>query len=418
MPDRTQAPPGTLDFSFIIPEAVSTKVGETPVHVIQAGKQPVIKLEVVFRAGGSIHDSLKGQSFMTNKMLLHGTASRTTDDISEQLDRFGAFVRLVPSFDDPIIELYCLTKHLDEILPILQDIIANSIFPENEYELVRDITVENLQIQNSKNNVLASKSFRNRLFGSNHPYGKVLEATDINALSAEDLRQFFSKQLSTYELIVTGDVKDVQLASIEKHLCFSSAYSETTQSYEVDTLKGEFYDEKENSLQTSLRIGALMPHKSHPDYNQLRICLHALGGYFGSRLMKNIREDKGFTYGIYASLVPLVHRTYMMIGTDVQKASRDEAISEIYKEISRMQEEPLPAGELEMVKNHLLGSFQSELDSPLALSSKFKGVYYFGLDYSYYQRLIDTIRDIRAADIQDMAIKYLQTPEFTEVSVG
>lgn len=418
MPNRSQAPASTPSFSFNIPQAQSELIGFTPLHIIQAGKQPVVKLEILFRSGGSINDRRKGQAFLTNKMLLHGTSSLSTTEISERLDAFGAFVRLVPSFDDPALEVFCLTKHLENILPVISDILQDAVFPDDEFALVQQITLENLQVQNSKNNVVASKSFRHKLFGENHPYGKVLQEKDIADLVPEDLRSFYGSNLRNFEIIATGNLSEEDLNLIRSQLCFGQSVESSFPSLSPKSELGEYYQEKTDSLQTSLRIGRRMPHKSDPDYIPLRVCLHALGGYFGSRLMKNIREDKGYTYGIYASLVALIHDTYLTIGADVQKATREDALSEIYKEIKLLQETPLGKTELTMVKNHLLGSFQSELDSPLALSSKFKAVYYFGLDYTYYDRFVATVKDLSAEDIRAMAQKYLIPSTFTEVSVG
>jgi predicted Zn-dependent peptidase len=418
MLDRSQAPASLPGFDISIPRAESSINRNTHFHWIIAGKQPVVRIEVIFRKGGSIHDIYQGQGFLTNKMLLHGTSQLTTAAIAEELDRYGAFVRLSPSFDDPSMELYCLTRHLDKVLPTFAQLISDSVFPDDEFDLVQRIAIENLQLQNARNSILATKAFRNRIFGDSHPYGRIMTEEHLAALKSSDLRSFYKERLGTFEVIVSGNYADSEKAKIIEHLSSGPVEDDEEFNFKAESIIGEFYNEKTSSLQTSLRIGHQLPGKGHPDYPKLRVCIHALGGYFGSRLMKNIREDKGYTYGIYASVVTLIHGSYLSIGADVQKQHRQAAIEEVYMEIQRLQNDPLPEEELLMVRNHMLGSFQSELDSPFSLSGKFKAVYLYGLGYDYYDRFIDTVKTVTAEDIRLMAVKYLHYADFTEVSVG
>ncbi len=418
MLDRTRPPAYSQTFNLHIPQAKTESKNHTKFHAIKAGKQPVSRIEIIFPKGGSYYDPLPGMAYLTNKMLTYGTTSRNHHEIAEAFDRYGAFVKVNPSFDDPTLELFALNKSAVDVIPVLSDIIRHSVFPADEFELVRKISAEQIRIQNARNNVIASKLFRNTLFGDSHPYGQVMKPEDLDALEPQMLRAFFQQQCGEYEIIVTGDFDDSVLELITENLAFSRP-AEENKAFTLPPESGtSVYEEKESSLQTSLRIGRLLPHKSHPDYIPLRICLHALGGYFGSRLMKNIREEKGYTYGIYASMVPLHFASYLVIGSDVQKANRIDAISEIYREIRLMQDEPLHENELQMVRNHMLGSFQSDLSSPFALSEKFKGVYLFGLDYSYYDEYIETIESITPQHIREMAQKYLDPDTMTEISVG
>ncbi|MCA6078992.1 M16 family metallopeptidase [Fulvivirga sedimenti] len=418
MLDRTRPPAYSQTFELHIPRAKSELRNQTNFHAIAAGKQPVSRIEIIFPKGGSYYDSLPGLAYLTNKMLTYGTPSRNHHDIVESFDRYGAFVKLNPSFDDPSLELYCLNKNAGDVIPVLADIIRHSIFPDEDFALVQKISAEQIRIQNSRNSVLASKLFRSTLFGEGHPYGQVMKPEDLDMLDARQLRAFFMEQCREYEIIVTGDADESLTRLLGDQLAFSKPIKDDRLHDIPEPKATSVYQEKENSLQTSLRIGKLLPHKSDPDYIPLRICLHALGGYFGSRLMKNIREEKGYTYGIYASMVPLRFASYLVIGSDVQKANRTDAINEVNREIRLLQDELLREEELQMVRNHMLGSFQSDLSSPFALSEKFKGVYLFGLDYSYYDRYIETIETITPQHIREMAQKYLDPESMTEISVG
>ncbi len=418
-PDRTRPPAYSQTFEIDIKEAETTYFGQTPVHVIKAGDQDVVKLEVLFPGSGSRLDQKKGESYLTWKLLAQGTTTRSAEDIAGLFDQFGGFTENFPSLDTPSFTLYCLNRHLDNLLPVLADVVRDAAFPQDEFQLNQDIIREQLRIQNNKNNILASKLFREHLFGEDHPYGKVMKEEDLDALNQEDVQKFYSGHGKQPEILVSGKLSDDQIRKIGEH--FYTSEERSNSGFEAGTASGspaDFYLEKDKSLQSSLRIGLQTIPKNHPDYLPLRIATHALGGYFGSRLMKNIREDKGYTYGIYSSLVSLEKTSYFIIGSDVQKEFRENAVEEIHKEIMQLSDHPLDVVELQMVKNHLLGSFQSSISSPFALADKFKGVHYYGLDYSYYQHFMQKIQEITAEEISEVMQKYLHPDNMLHVIVG
>jgi zinc protease len=417
--DRTRPPAYSQTFELSIKEAETRHFGATPVHVVQAGDQDVVKIEVIFPGSGSKLDVKKGQSYLTWKLISQGTPSRTAEEIAGTFDQYGGFIENSPSLDTPSFTLYCLNRHLDNLLPVLEDVIKNASFPEEEFLLTQQIVRQQMRVQNSKNNVLASKLFRQKLFGPEHPYGKIMEEEDLDALTPDDISTFYRAHALSPEIILSGKIDEHQIEVIGSRFQRDSNSPSSVQSSAdyIHTFE-DFHLEKEKSLQSSLRIGLETIPKNHPDFISLRIATHALGGYFGSRLMKNIREDKGYTYGIYSSLVTLENTTYFLIGTDVQKEFYKDAIREIHKEVNTLINEPLTVTELQMVKNHLLGSFQSSITSPFALADKFKSIYLFGLDYAYYQEYIEKIQTITSQEIQEVMQRYLPVGKMLHVTVG
>jgi predicted Zn-dependent peptidase len=148
------------------------------------------------------------------------------------------------------------------------------------------------------------------------------------------------------------------------------------------------------------------------------VLVEILGGYFGSRLMKNIREEKGYTYGISSSLVSLTESGYLVIGTDVNVDNTQNTIDEVYKEIARLQTEPVSEDELNQVKNYLVGSFQSSLNSPFALCDKYKNIYFNTLQPDFYQQYIHTLLNTDSNSIQQLANQYFKLDSFTEIVAG
>ncbi len=417
--DRTRPPAYSQTFDISLKEAETHYFGSTPVHVVQAGDQEVIKLEILFPGAGSRMDIKKGESYLTSKLLDQGTPTRTAEEIAETFDQYGGFTESSPSLDTPSFTLYCLSRNLEKLLPVLEDVIRNASFPEDEFQLTQDIVREQLRIQNNKNNILASKLFREKLYGEDHPYGKIMMEDDLNNLKQADVHSFYSRYAAHPELIISGKISQADIQRIGSVFSTGSERQSTPfELPEITSTETNFTLEKEKSLQSSLRIGLRTIPKSHEDYLSLKIATHALGGYFGSRLMKNIREDKGYTYGIYSSLVNLEKATYFIIGSDVQKEFREDAIREVHKEIKNLLDEPLQVTELQMVKNHLLGSFQSSISSPFALADKFKAIHYFGLDYTYYHRFVEKIQTITAREIQETMHTYLPVDKMLHVVVG
>jgi predicted Zn-dependent peptidase len=176
--------------------------------------------------------------------------------------------------------------------------------------------------------------------------------------------------------------------------------------------------EKEDSLQSSIRIGKRLFTRKHPDYFKMLVLNEVFGGYFGSRLMKNIREEKGYTYGISSNLVTLRHDGFLVMGTDVKKEFTGPTIDEVYKEMEVLRKEPVGEEELQTVKNYMIGSFAGSLNSPFAIADNFKTIYFEGMSYDFFEHYIENILDTSAQDLMQLANTYLQPDTMLEVVVG
>jgi predicted Zn-dependent peptidase len=176
--------------------------------------------------------------------------------------------------------------------------------------------------------------------------------------------------------------------------------------------------EKKDAVQTSIRIGKKLFTRNHPDYLKFTVLNETLGGYFGSRLMKNIREEKGLTYGISSQIAPMLQEGYFVIGTDVKKELASKALEEIYNELEKLQNEPVGDEELQTVKNYMIGSYSNSITTPFSLANKFKTLHFNGLSYDYYDNYMTAIQKVNAKDLMQMAKKYFDRTSFTEVLVG
>ncbi|MBL3657096.1 M16 family metallopeptidase [Fulvivirga sediminis] len=413
-------PPITHNIStFDLKQVSKTTSGDVDIYYLNAGTQPVIKLEFLFPIGGNYYEPRPGVSMLCLQLLKEGSTNYTSKQIADSLAQFGAFLDINPSFDAPSISLLCLNKHLNSLLPIISDILLSPSFPDEELETLKRIQIQNLKNQNRKNNVIASKNFRNALFGDEYPYGKIISETDITNITTDDIKAFFTSNLSQFEIFVSGAL-DQHLNSIIRNFQNTKPKAKYSNSSNIQYhFQPQIINQnKDNSSQTSVRVGKPIISKSHNDYVKLLITNHILGGYFGSRLMKNIREDKGYTYGIYSSIVNLQYDSYLVIGSDIIKESLDDTLAQIRREISILQNEPISSSELDAVRNHLIGSFQSSINTPFAIMSKFKNIHMHGLDYSFYNNYITSIQSIDPYTILNTANEYFSLKDMTIVTVG
>ncbi len=419
MLDRSTAPSHAEINSFNLPapEIYHLSSG-VPMIMLRGVAQRIIKVELIFSAG-KWFESKKGVSHFTALMLEKGTITKNSFQIADFFDRHGASIEISPGYDFVSVSLYSLTENISKVLPVFLELLSTSVFPENELILQKGIFNQNLKVSNEKTSFIASKLFRQHLFGDTHPYGMSIEESDVNQLDRLDLSDFFTHHFSLTKVFVVGSIDDdiFKLLSSELLIIQYDAKNKGIPSFFVSENISPEYVEKDNSVQSSLRLGKGTINRSHIDYPALVLLNHIFGGYFGSRLMKNIREDKGLTYGIYSSLNNLRNATFVLIGADVNRINKDIAINEIKNELSLLCNKPIGTQELLMAKNHLLGSLQLEIANPFSVIEKIKTIHLYGLDDSFYNNLFIKILDLNNISLQRAANDHLGG-NLIEVAVG
>ncbi|RDV13223.1 insulinase family protein [Pontibacter diazotrophicus] len=415
MLDRTKAPE-TYEIDAItlqVAEVTNLNNGAR-MHVIKSETQPVIRLDFVFKAG-KWFENKTGASDLAAKMLLEGTLNHTAKQIADKVAFYGASFDNNHGYDRTEFTLYCLAKYVEELLPLVLDVLQNPVFPEEEYNLLKKRTTQNIKVQRQKNSYLATHSFTKQLFGDQHPYVFGFDEGDLENLTKEDLQQFYKSRFITQELEVfaCGAIDDTMQRYLEReiqHLNIQPSKASYTSSQKEETAKAT---EKtnlvfvEDSLQSSIRMGKLFPHISHKDYLQLKVLNEVFGGYFGSRLMRNIREDKGYTYGIYSVISPKEQNSLFYIGTDVGYAVTDNTIEEIVKEIKTLQQEEIPEEELSTVKNYMLGKFLNDINTIFDQCDRYKRIVLYDLPQNHYNNFVTTIRTTTSAELLNLAKQYL-----------
>ena len=424
MLDRTVAPPVQPLARVALPPAeVVGLPGGARLHVLANDAQPVVRLQVVFRAG-KVAEPRPGLATLTARMLLEGTATRTARQIADEVAFYGASLDCDAGFDRTTLTLYCLRRHLPTLLPLVTDVLASPAFPAPELAQLKTRTVQTVRVERQKSSFLASERFNERLFGAEMPYGRPFDADAYQALTAAEARAFHQKaySLRNAEVFLCGDV------AAERKLvaaAFSAPDGVAAEAPATPAMPapetGSAAPERvvvAGSLQASIRMGRHWPGPTSPDTHRLKLLVSVLGGYFGSRLMRNIREDKGLTYGIYASVAPREFGTSLVIGADVKGESADFAVREIQLELRRLREELIPADELETVKNYILGKFANELSTVFEQCDKYKNLIFLGLPADYFTRFVQQTEAADAETLRELARQYLAPEALQTVIAG
>ncbi|MBN2173217.1 MAG: insulinase family protein [Bacteroidales bacterium] len=410
------------NISFIDPEKAELNNG-IPVYIFNSEEQDLVKIEFLFRAG-SWYQEKPLVARITNKMLKEGTRHFTSHEIAEKIDYYGAHLNMSTDKDMGYVSLYTLNKHLEPTLEILAEVIKHPVFPENEFNRIIQNRKQKFIVSNEKVRFIAKRKFDELIFGSQNPYGKTYEVEDFDKLNTADLAEFhrLHYRLSDCRVLVSGKVMNRHVDLLNKFFNGEPVGNSDNHAEPADnTISSNnrmFHIVKNDALQSAIRMGKVMFNKTHPDYTKLKILNTVLGGYFGSRLMTNIREEKGYTYGIGSALVSLHHSGYFFIASEVGADVTQDASNEIYHEIRKLQEEKIPEKELDLVRNYMLGAILRNLDGAFARSDNFKEILEYGLNYSYYKNFIEVIRSITAAELRDLAQKYLDRESLYELRVG
>ncbi|HLN56337.1 MAG TPA: pitrilysin family protein [Bacteroidales bacterium] len=406
-----------------MPEAEMFRLdNNVPVFFIEAGTEDVLRIEFTFHAG-MVKEYLPLLASTTNMMLKEGSQKYTSEELNRILDFYGAFLHLSVDRDRAGIIIFCLSRHLEKILELSLEILFKPVFPEKELNALMRKRLQWFLINREKMQNVAIDKFFECIYGKRHPYGHMTVEHDFTGICPPLLNDFHGAFYTpeNMAIIISGKIPSDAGPLINKYLGdLQPAHLKKDENKAIlkSLLKKSVHLEKQGTVQTAIRIGKATINKRHPDYTGLKVVDCILGGYFGSRLMRNIREDKGYTYGIRSGVSSLDLSGYMVISTEVGNEHVQPALDEIYREIRTLQNEDVPADELEIVRNYMSGEMLRMFDGPFALAETFKSAWEFGLDNSYYLRLADRIRSITPGEIKSLANTYYRIDDLYQVTAG
>ena len=422
--DRTIQPEiQTLKNFRILPPVRMTLPNGIPLTVINAGEQEVVRIDVLF-AGGRWQQSQKLQALFANRMLREGTKKYTAATIAENLDYYGSWLELSSSSEYAYITVYSLNKYLAKTLEVVESMIKEPLFPQKELQTILDTNIQQYLVNTSKVDFLAHRSLLKSLYGEQHPCGKIVMEEDYHTITPEVLREFYERHYHSgnCSIFLSGKVTDDIISRVTD--IFGIPFGQ----YQLQMPKLSFpfaaipekriFTEREDAMQSAVKMGCTTITREHPDYPKLRVLMTLFGGYFGSRLMSNIREDKGYTYGISAGVVFYPDSGLLIVSTETDNEYVEPLIQEVYHEIDRLHQEPVSAEELRMVRNYMLGEMCRSYESPFSLSDAWIFIATSGLKDDYFARSLQAVNEITPAEIQDLAQRYLCKETLKEVIAG
>ena len=413
----------TVDSIEILPSQEYSLSNKIPVHIINGGSQDVVKIEFIFNAG--IWQQEKPLiATLASTMLNEGTYSLSASDIAEKFDFLGAHIGFSAGKHDASISLYSLKKHFAETLSLIADLIKNSIFPAKEFKTILTNRKQQYQIEHQKTNVLAKERFTEMIYGKKHPYSNTYGIEAFENCSLQDVKDFYKNNYTpnNCHIIIAGKIDDTVLTQVEDLFGegkWTNQGEPFISSHKMETSKEKLaFVCKDDAVQSTIRIGRKLFTKTHPDYTGMQLLNLILGGYFGSRLMQNIREDKGYTYGINSIMISHLKDGHFTIVTEVGAKVCKAAVQEIFIEIKRLRDELVSEDELTLVKNYISGEMLRSLDSPFALSDGLRGNLPFGLDNTYFAKFIKDLKVVTAEKVRELANTYLKTEDLYLIVSG
>ena len=390
------------------------------VYSINAGAEDVLQIEWVFYAGNWFEEkNLVAAS--TNYLLKNGTSGKSAFQLNEHFEYYGAYLNRHCYNETSSISLHSLSRHLEVLLPVVKELINDSVFPAEEISIYQQNMKQRLNVNLKKCDFVAHRLIDKYLYGEDHPYGRFTRFEDFDSITREDVLKFYQQYYLNGKLVifVAGKLPANMFSLLNKN--FGDLKNQPINASPVSIKPA---DEKKyrvindpNGVQGAIRLGTPFPNRHHPDFLKTQVLNNLFGGFFGSRLMSNIREDKGYTYGIHSYLQNHMQQTAWIISTEAGRDVCEPTIVEVYKEMETLRNVLVDDEELLLVRNYMMGSLLGDLDGPFHIINRWKNIILNGFDESYFYKSIDTIKTVSAKELQELANKYLVPEKFYELVV-
>ena len=418
--DRSIPPPVSDfgDFSLNVPDPITLSNG-MKMWIASNGEEEINKLSI-YMTGGAFQESRPTQATACSIAVFNGNAKMSFSETAEAIDFYGAW-RAAQVYDNSTaFSISSLNENFDKTLQIFIESLRTPLFPDDEFEPLKRQLAVSCAMAREKVKYIANKEIMKLYYGNNHSLATDPTPEDINSLTGEHMRSFHSSfyKAQNCNLVFAGNISDKEIATVETVLGeWLPDGAPTPQVEPPFNPSDEMFKivDKQGAVQSAIVMMLKTVPRQHPDYFKLRILATVLGGYFGSRLMKNIREDKGYTYGISANHSGRAFDGYVGIATECDTQHTWNVINEIHNEINRLRDEPVPQQELDTVKRYMLSDLAKTLDTPFNIAAYIGNMFCYGTYPSYFNDQVQEIKNVTSGQLQDIAQQYLDIAKLRTV---
>jgi zinc protease len=392
------------------------------VYAVNAGTQEVLSLELVFSAGNWFEQQ-NNIAAATNFLIKNGTKNKTAFQLNEHFDYYGSHLSRGCYNETATIVLHCIDRHFATHLPVIAEMITDAVYPQHELDIYKQNMQQRLTVNLKKCDFVAGRLIDEYVFGKDHPYGVYSNKEDYDALQQEQLQDYYKKYYTEGKCVIFAagllpDNFEQELNKTIGQLPLNKKEIPTIIHPLTPAVEKKYRIANDpNGVQGAIRLAQAFPNRHHPDFQPIQVLNTLFGGFFGSRLMSNIREDKGYTYGIHSYILNHISTTAWMISTEAGRDVSEATITEIYNEMKDLREELVDDEELQLVKNYLIGTILGDLDGPFHIIGRWKNLILNGLDENYFYKSVNVIKTISAKELQELANKYLHPEKFYELVV-
>lgn len=405
--------------------AIAERTLKSGLHVVVARKPGVPLVEarvaVPMCRGGDSGEPVRRR--VLANALLSGTTKRTALQIAEDLQSMGASLHAGADADDLTLSGSVLSTQVAPFLDLVAEVISSPTFPEDEVTIERERTAQEVMLIRSQPAGLAQMALSKRLFGR-HPYGGGLPTPEVvMRVTPAQLRAFHKERVvpKGSVLILVGDISPQRgLDLVEAAFSDWKGRGAAVGLPPVAELKSGpvHVVHREGSVQSSIRVARFGLEPKDENYARLLVANLIFGGYFGARLSVNIREDKGYTYGIYSLMQAQRHAAILAVATDVATDVTLPTLVELHYEMGKMVALPPTADELDAVKKYQAGTLAMSVNTQASLASQLLGVVKRGQSFEFLKELPTLVQKVTAEEVHDIAARFLAPPSYATVIVG
>ncbi|MET0241986.1 MAG: pitrilysin family protein [Flavitalea sp.] len=427
MLNRAEAPliKDAVEFDLQLPMSQKHVLSNgVEVYAVDMGTEEAMMVNWVFFAG-SWYEPKKLVAAATNHLLKNGTTTKNAFQINEHFEYYGSYLNRACYSETSELVLHTMNKHVHELLPVVAELITDAVFSEEEIATFKTNSIQKLQVGLKKSEFVAGRLIDAYAFGEDHPYGKYSMPADYETISREQIVEFYEQYYKNGRCVIfvsgklPADIIDQLESSFGKLPLKSHRSEHTIITHPLVPAAEKKYriTNDPDGVQAAIRLLRPFPNRHHPDFQKVAVLNNLFGGFFGSRLMTNIREDKGYTYGIHSYLLNFIHNSGWMISTEAGRDVAEATIDEVYNEMFELRDEVIDDEELMMTRNSMIGSILGDLDGPFHVAARWKSLVLNNLTPEYFYNSINTIKTVTAEELKELANKYLQPTDFYELVV-